>query len=844
MIYNHIPVTIGCLPKVTAAPIIFQHDQVQILQISGIELPESYRVDFCNPGDARTISMVGTADGVEIPNQLLATGLPVIAYVVLSGIDENAVETRYQITIPVTRRPAASDIQPTPAEQSTIDSLIDAMNDAVEAAETAQGAAETAQGAAEDAQEAAEADALKAEGYALGTQDGTPVSSDSPYYQNNAEYMKDAAASYALAADSYSGEAAAWATGSYSGNPSGVPVPDDAPQHDNNAYYYAQQAAESAGSITGLTAEAETLAPGSSATASFDADTDTLTIGVPTGATGAPGQDGQDGADGVSPEVTIETITGGHSVTITDAEHPAGQTFNVMNGTDGTDGVSPEVTIETITGGHSVTITDADHPTGQTFNVMDGQDGASDAGEVSYDPTDTYDDGTVGKELQDISSDIAALQINKADVILSSASGAIASFPDGMAAPIKSIVANIEPVQSGSGDPSPDNARPISGWTGCKVAGAGKNLLGGEALKNAILSVMPNAEVDSENQTIAFKGATDGTNTKRFATEFFKENTQYTFIYSGSGAKGNLRWIYSDGTYDTSSEVPAFGTPYVSKSGKSVAALAKMNNTATATVISYMESGIFEGVLTADDFVAYQGTTKSITFPDPPETVYGGTITINEDGSGVLTDGMDHATLSNLSWTTKYTGTINKAVTAALPSAAIVTGTPKILSAIAEQYKNCGNKSAIGNFSDPDSLDVGFYCISGASTTNITNLYLVLPVGSSPSGLFVYKKYGAATEYAVSVSPILTLLGQNNIWSTTGDVAVEYRADTKLYIENLTAPTEDNMIADNAIASGKFFMIGNDLYYSTAAIASGATITPGTNATKLSLADALNQINA
>lgn len=41
-------------------------------------------------------------------------------------------------------------------------------------------------------------------------------------------------------------------------------------------------------------------------------------------------------------------------------------------GADGADGVSPEVTITAITGGHKVTITDADHPTGQDFDVMDG----------------------------------------------------------------------------------------------------------------------------------------------------------------------------------------------------------------------------------------------------------------------------------------------------------------------------------------------------------------------------------------------------------------------------------------------------------------------------------------
>lgn len=44
------------------------------------------------------------------------------------------------------------------------------------------------------------------------------------------------------------------------------------------------------------------------------------------------GATGATGADGVSPAVTISTITGGHSVKITDKDHPSGQTFNVMDG--------------------------------------------------------------------------------------------------------------------------------------------------------------------------------------------------------------------------------------------------------------------------------------------------------------------------------------------------------------------------------------------------------------------------------------------------------------------------------------------------------------------------------
>lgn len=65
---------------------------------------------------------------------------------------------------------------------------------------------------------------------------------------------------------------------------------------------------------------------------------------------------------------------------------PRGQ--NGTPGTDGTDGVSPGVTISAITGGHRVTITDKDHPSGQSFDVMDGS-GAGDMQKSVYDANST-----------------------------------------------------------------------------------------------------------------------------------------------------------------------------------------------------------------------------------------------------------------------------------------------------------------------------------------------------------------------------------------------------------------------------------------------------------------------
>ena len=47
--------------------------------------------------------------------------------------------------------------------------------------------------------------------------------------------------------------------------------------------------------------------------------------------------------------------------------------------------------------------------------------------------------------------------------------GAVSSFADGTDNPLRDLKVSIVPVQSGSGDPSPSNPRPISGWTGANV---------------------------------------------------------------------------------------------------------------------------------------------------------------------------------------------------------------------------------------------------------------------------------------------------------------------------------------------------------------------------------------
>ena len=61
--------------------------------------------------------------------------------------------------------------------------------------------------------------------------------------------------------------------------------------------------------------------------------------------------------------------------------------------------------------------------------------------------------------------------------VTGTASGAIATFADGADMPAKSVIVNIEPQQSGTGTPSPENVRQISGWSSVTIADYAVNML-------------------------------------------------------------------------------------------------------------------------------------------------------------------------------------------------------------------------------------------------------------------------------------------------------------------------------------------------------------------------------
>ena len=198
------------------------------------------------------------------------------------------------------------------------------------------------------------------------------------------------------------------------------------------------------------------------------------------------------GEPGTSPTVTVQDITGGHRIVITDATGTS--SVDVLNGKQGDPGrpgdtgATPELTIGTVEEGDapSATITGTAKNPVLNFTLKSGAPGkdatvdatltqsgqAADA-KVTGDALATkavIDDTTVGTD--------AWSSKHIVDMLcppISETGNPVVCYP--VAGSKLGVKASWEPTQEGSGDPSPDNIRPISGRDSVMVERCGENLL-------------------------------------------------------------------------------------------------------------------------------------------------------------------------------------------------------------------------------------------------------------------------------------------------------------------------------------------------------------------------------
>lgn len=125
-------VTVIALAKdrIARASGLYQYDYGQRFLFADVTLPEHYEVHFANSNDGESVTMIGDATGVDVPDEVLLSGKPVYFWVFLHEGDADG-ETEYPGMVQVAKRAKPTDTEPTPVQQDVITKAIALLEGAV-----------------------------------------------------------------------------------------------------------------------------------------------------------------------------------------------------------------------------------------------------------------------------------------------------------------------------------------------------------------------------------------------------------------------------------------------------------------------------------------------------------------------------------------------------------------------------------------------------------------------------------------------------------------------------------------------------------------------------------------
>lgn len=353
-------------------------------------------------------------------------------------------------------------------------------------------------------------------------------------------------------------------------------------------------------------------------------------------------------------------------------------------------------------------------------------------------------------------------------------SGPIVSFDTKLhsSRPIEALIVDIDPIQSGSGDPSLSNIRPISGWNGVKVTRTGKNLL------------KPPTVSTSEHNGISFAYTSDGgivcngtstgvaysavQNGFRLPVGRYVKNTQGS---NGIGVivqtKTSPNWttVQGGGVSDRTVTINAEDTLY------DLAVRIRIPSGITLNNYVYYPMLRLSG--DSDTYEPYNGNTYNISLASAG-TVYGGTLDVT---TGVLT--VDRVSLV-IDGSEQYWFGVNNCPT--IYNVVYTDTTFKGVNSTTDIINNLGYVPTAYNYAQMETNRPSV-CIRANEnaqwrvyicTSETTLDGLKRSLEANPLQIV----YPLATPYEIQLTPqeIKTLIGNNNIWADAGDVTVTYPA--------------------------------------------------------------------
>lgn len=332
-------------------------------------------------------------------------------------------------------------------------------------------------------------------------------------------------------------------------------------------------------------------------------------------------------------------------------------------------------------------------------------------------------------------------------------------------------VVDIEPIQAGSGDPSPENVREISGYESVEVEVYGRNALH-----------LPNAVYQEAGTTITVSDGVitvNGTSTEAINLTLGTFDEKGTFIANDKNASGRIS-IY------TSNNLFNFDSPNTFTSDGTETTV-KMYFGANQTFNNVQLKPMVRLSTDSDDtFEAPKGYDLTIPLP---ETVYGGTLDVE---SGTLTVDRGIIDLGDLTWVKGAVGFDT-------------TGLANLIKLPASNYDPANIICSIYSTKSIMTASNGDICV------NVTGNMVAIDSRYSDAATFKTAVtgqklvYELATPYTISLPPhqIKLLQGENNLSTNAHSISLTYRKGKVVMNSDLEGLADSvNVLADEVDSFG------------------------------------------
>ena len=348
---------------------------------------------------------------------------------------------------------------------------------------------------------------------------------------------------------------------------------------------------------------------------------------------------------------------------------------------------------------------------------------------------------------------LAAVSVSGGKLVEDTATGNPLTFTTEKAKPLRSLLIPFTPTQSGTGDPSPDNVRPITGWTGVNVWRTGKNVFNYDANK------VTTGETSTGTTRSYYPLGLKGCKLSFSASSIDTETRTNSNINIGKLKDGIVTIINS--FIETIQE----RNRQVTFSDDEEAVLISSTNSPAGITTNIPKYNIqIEVGETATPYAPYIGETIPVDWTDEAGTVYGGTLDLI---TGELWQTWEKAGLKGQSWSNYsanrvFAANFHKNKTGGLYSDSFKT-----------KIGNPTEDLQIGYYTNGANYAVSVYfCKDGMTSPNEFNEWL------NDLEFDPYICFEMETPVLVATltpQQITALVGNNTIWSdTNGENTVVY----------------------------------------------------------------------